>query len=75
MQLEAGVGEKKRNKGTKGAFWGVEVCLHGEGQEFLFFAQKSKVLSSVPPSLHGAPVNNIPRSPCGRRRAKHGAAE
>jgi len=69
------VGEKKRNKGTKGTFWGGGVCLHGEGQEFLFFAQKSKVLSSVPPSLHGAPVNNIPRSPCGRRRAKHGGAE
>lgn len=78
-QLEARVGkgesDKKRNKETKGAFFGGGGCLHEGGQEFLFFAQKSEVLSSVPLSLHGAPVNNIPRSACGRRRAKHGAIE
>lgn len=71
-----GGSDKKRNKETKGAFfWGGGGCLHEGGQEFLFFARKSEVLSSVPPSLHGAPVNNIPRSACGRRRAKHGATE
>lgn len=36
---------KKRNKETKGTLggWGGVLCLHGGGQEFLFFAQKSKV--------------------------------
>lgn len=70
-----GKATKRGIRKQKELFLGGGGCLHEGGQEFLFFAQKSEVLSSVPLSLHGAPVNNIPRSACGRRRAKHGAIE
>jgi len=65
----------KRDIGKERACWGRGVCLHGGGQEFLFLPKSLKCLSLVPPSLHGASVNNIPPSPCGRRQAKQDVAE
>lgn len=66
---------KKRNKETKGELGqGGYVCM-GEGRNFFSLPESLKCLSLVPPSLHGALVNNIPPSPCGRRRAKQDVAE
>lgn len=66
---------KKRNKETKGALGQRGYVCMGEGRNFFSLPESLKCFSLVPMSLHGALVNNIPPSPCGRRRAKQDAAE
>lgn len=64
--------EIRKQKGEFGQ--GGYVCM-GEGGNFFSLSESLKCLSLVPQSLHGALVNNIPPSPCGRRRAKQDTAE